>query len=569
MQVQSEKTEKTESATPDRRRRAFALAGVAGALSACGLISSCGTAVPTPPRAAGAPTTTPAAPGSVVASGAPNAAVPSGGTDTMPPAAPREFRAAWVSTVANIDWPSRAKLPADKQQAEALAILDKAKALNLNAIVLQVRPSADAIYPSKLEPWTEYLSGAQGEAPQPWYDPLKFWITAAHARGLELHAWFNPYRARHATAKSPSSADHIARTNPAAVKSYGRFLWMDPGDEVASRQTLDVVLDVVRRYDIDGVHIDDYFYPYPIDAPGAGGAEAAALESTGAMKPELDFPDQASWQRYLLSGGTLTRADWRRQNVNKLIEAMYRGIHREKSWVRFGVSPFGVGRPDRRPPGIVGFSQYDKLYADAELWLANGWVDYFSPQLYWSIGQAPQAYGTLLDYWVAQNPMGRHIWPGLFTSRIGAPTKSYAPDEIVQQINLTRTRAGAGGHVHFSMAPLSANRQGIADKLKAVQYASPALIPTTPWLGSDKPGVPTVSARRDGDAVRLKLAAGSANAYYAIWSRHGAEWRFAVAPATRVEWTVPDDARLGAASVVVVSAVDRLGNESERITVLK
>ena len=546
------------------KKRAFALAGVAGALTLSGLLSSC-TSTPEKPADSPDPSPQPGPrPG-------PPAATPPvvGGSDTVPPPAPREFRAAWVSTVANIDWPSRSNLNAAKQQAEAIVILDRARAMNLNAIVLQVRPSADAIYPSKLEPWTEYLSGAQGQSPQPWYDPLKFWVTEAHARGLELHAWFNPYRARHATAKSPASSDHISRTSPAAVKSYGRFLWMDPGDEVASRQTLEVVLDVVRRYDIDGVHIDDYFYPYPIDAPGAGGAEAAALDGNGAGKNELDFPDQASYQRYLLGGGKLERADWRRDNVNRLIEALYKGIHREKSWVRFGVSPFGVGRPDRRPPGINGFSQYDKLYADAELWLAKGWVDYFSPQLYWPIAQAPQAYGVLLDYWVGQNPMGRHIWPGLFTSRIGAPAKSYPPEEIVQQIGLTRTRPGAGGHVHFSMAALMENRQKIADQLKGGHYAMPALVPATPWLGNDTPGTPGVSAKREARGVRLGLAAGKANAHYAVWSRHGNEWRFNVVPASRVDFLVPDDPKLGSASTVVVSAVDRLGNESERVAVLK
>ncbi len=536
------------------KKRALLLAGAAGTLA--GLVAGC-TSVPLAPAR------------SAKAGGAARAAPQSaGGSDTVPPPAPREFRAAWVSTVANIDWPSRARLSAEKQQAEAIAILDKAKAMNLNAILLQVRPSADAIYPSKIEPWTEYLSGAQGQPPQPWYDPLKFWITQAHERGLELHAWFNPYRARHATAKSAPSSEHIARTNPAAVKPYGRFLWMDPGDEAAARQTLEVVLDVVRRYDIDGVHIDDYFYPYPIDAPGAGGAETAALEG-GAARPELDFPDQATWQRYVAGGGKLDRADWRRQNVNQLIEALYTGIHREKSWVRFGISPFGIGRPDRRPPGIVGFSQYDKLYADAELWLSSGWVDYFSPQLYWPIAQAPQAYGVLLDYWVGQNRVGRHIWPGLFTSRIGAPTKAYAAEEIIEQIDLTRTRAGADGHVHFSMAALMDNRQGIADQLKAGDYAAPALVPASPWLGSDTPGTPGVSARREAHGVRLGLAAGKANTHYAVWSRHGRTWRFAVVPAAHLEYLVPNDPALGAASAVVVSAVDRLGNESERVAVLK
>ena len=552
----------------NRQRRALALAGVAGALALGGLTTSCTTV----PRSTGnaanpANSANPAAPGGVLPAPGSRPATVQGGNESQPPAAPREFRAAWVSTVANIDWPTKPGLNSAQQQAEAIAILDRARAMNMNAIVLQVRPSADAIYASKLEPWSEYLSGAQGQAPQPWYDPLKFWVTQAHARGLELHAWFNPYRARHATAKSPISADHIAKTNPAAVKSYGRFLWMDPGEESASKQTLDVILDVVRRYDIDGVHLDDYFYPYPIETPGAGGAEAAALDGNGAAKAELDFPDQPSWQRYLLSGGKLERNDWRRQNVNQLIEAMYKGIHREKSWVRFGISPFGLGKPSLRPPGIAGFSQYDKLYADAELWLANGWLDYFTPQLYWSIGTAAQSYPVLLDYWLGHNPMGRHIWPGLFTSRIGAPTKSYPPEEIVQQIAVTRSRPGAGGHVHFSMVALMDNRQGLSDQLSAGHYSYPALVPATPWLGTEAPATPAVGAQRQAKGVLLKLTAGKGNASYAIWSRHGSEWRFAVAPALRVDWLVADDARLGPATAVVVSAIDRLGNEGARITV--
>jgi uncharacterized lipoprotein YddW (UPF0748 family) len=342
---------------------------------------------------------------------------------------------------------------------------------------------------------------------------------------------------------------------------------MDPAEESASKQTLDVVLDVVRRYDIDGVHIDDYFYPYPIEAPGVAG-EAAALEGSGAPKPELDFPDQPAWQRYLAGGGKLDRASWRRQNVNHLIEALYTGIHHEKSWVLFGISPFGLGKPALRPAGIAGFSQYDKLYADAELWLESGWLDYLSPQLYWAIAQAPQSYPVLLDYWVAQNRKGRHIWPGLYTSRVGAPSKEFPPEEIMQQISATHARAGASGHVHFSMAVLMQNRKGISDQLKASHYASPALVPATPWLGSEKPGAPSVSARREAGAVTLKLAPGKANAQYAIWSRYGSEWRFAVAPASRADWTIQDDPKLGAASAVFVNAVDRLGNESAPVSVL-
>jgi uncharacterized lipoprotein YddW (UPF0748 family) len=532
----------------DLKKRALALAGMAGILSLSAFLASCTSPQKGAQKGVQQGAITPK--GTIIASG------------KLPPAAPREFRAAWVSTVANIDWPSRQNLKAAQQQAEAIAILDRAKAMNMNAIVLQVRPSADAIYASPLEPWSEYLTGAQGQAPQPWYDPLKFWVTEAHARGLELHAWFNPYRARHDGARSPAAPNHITRANPSAVKRYGKFMWMDPGEESASKQTLDVVLDVVRRYDIDGVHIDDYFYPYPIEAtPGVAGNEAA-LDGKPGVKAELDFPDTPAWERYLSRGGKLDRASWRRENVNELIKDMYQGIHREKSWVRFGISPFGLGRPDRRPRGIAGFSQYDKLYADAELWLQKGWLDYFTPQLYWARSQAPQAYDVLLDYWIGQNTQGRHIWPGLFTSRIGAPSKDYQPQEILDQIDATRARPQAGGHVHFSMIALMQNRKGITDQLSTGSYATPALVPATPWLGNVKPGLPRVKAARSGKGIALTLAAGKANALYTVWSRHGNEWRFQVVPVTRTEWTVADDAE-----AVFVGAVDRLGIESDRIQV--
>lgn len=536
---------------PDLKKRAFALAGVTGALALGGLMSACTTQ----------PTAQPAepAPADGVAPGAASA--------ELPPPAPREFRAAWVSTVANIDWPSKPNLPAAQQQAEAVAILDRAKSLNLNAIVLQVRPSADAIYPSRLEPWTEYLTGAQGKPPMPWYDPLKFWISEAHARGLELHAWFNPYRARHDNARSPAAPNHITNTKPAAVKRYGKFLWMDPAEEAASQQTLDVILDVVRRYDIDGVHIDDYFYPYPIEATPEVAGNAAALDGKVAKAAELDFPDQPAWDRYLAGGGKLDRPSWRRDNVNRLIETIYQGIHREKSWVRFGISPFGLGRPDRRPPGISGFSQYDKLYADAELWLQKGWLDYFAPQLYWPISQTAQAYDVLLDYWISQNTQGRHMWPGLFTSRIGAPTRDYEPEEVLKQISVTRARPLATGHIHFSMAALMQNRKGISDQLRATRYTGPALVPATPWLGGDRPANPKVEAERRKNALQLKLKAGTGNALYAIWARHGGQWRFAVTPALRPDWSIPDDDKLGPAELVYVSAVDRLGVEGERVQV--
>ncbi|MBW8899266.1 MAG: family 10 glycosylhydrolase, partial [Massilia sp.] len=210
-----------------------------------------------------------------------------------------------------------------------------------------------------------------------------------------------------------------------------------------------------------------------------------------------------------------------------------------------------------------------KLYADAELWLENGWLDYFVPQLYWPVSQTAQAYDTLLDYWLAQNPKGRHVWPGLFTSRIGAPTRNYEPEEIIQQIMLTRARPAAGGHVHFSMAALMENRKGISDQLKAGPYATQALVPATPWLSKETPAAPKVTTSKAAGGTRLALAGSASTAQFAVWSRYGSEWRFAVVPAAAGEWLVADDGRLGAASAVFVSSVDRLGIESERIAVLR
>jgi len=496
-----------------------------------------------------------------------------------PPPAPREFRAAWVASVANIDWPSRRDLTVAQQQAEIIALLDCARSLKLNAIVLQVRPSADALYPSALEPWSEYLTGEQGRAPEPLYDPLKMWIDEAHRRGIELHAWFNPFRARHALAKSPPSPKHLAITQPQLVRKYGNYLWIDPGEPAAVRHTLEVFLDVVRRYDIDGVQIDDYFYPYPVEAPaenGNAGSGAAAKPKRPAA--ELDFPDEPSWQAYLAQGGKLARADWRRKNVDDLIELLYREIHREKKWLRFGVSPFGLGRPDNRPPGIAGFSQYDKLYANVELWLNKGWLDYLAPQLYWPINQVPQAFGVLLDYWIGENRQGRHLWPGLFTSRIEnadspeSSAKSWQPEEVRNQIEMLRSRPKAGGHIHFSMVALAENRKGIADQLRSGPYATAALVPAIPWLDATAPPAPRVDVDRQPETVRpVKLSFrpgdGKPTANYAIWTRSGNLWRFSVQAVSQPEFDLEAGAALGEIDAVVVSAVDRLGNESPRVFV--
>jgi len=249
----------------------------------------------------------------------------------------------WIATVGNIDWPSKPGLPVAQQQAELRGLLDDARKLNLNVVILQVRPGCDALYASRFEPWSEYLSGRMGQAPSPKWDPLQFACDEAHARGLELHAWVNPFRARYQEARSPISADHVSRTHPGWVVNYGSYLWLDPGLPEARDWSLRVITDIVRRYDVDGLHIDDYFYPYP--------------EKDGAVL--IPFPDDASYARYRRDGGRLERDDWRRGNVDGFVERLDAAVHAEKPWVKFGISPFGIWRPGspgrwrRGPKGAV------------------------------------------------------------------------------------------------------------------------------------------------------------------------------------------------------------------------
>jgi len=444
---------------------------------------------------------------------------PGDGPSSGPPLLPREFRAAWVATVAHIDWPSRPGLTSADQRAEMLTLLDRARAIGLNALVLQVRPAADAIYPSDLEPWSEYLTGASGQAPDIPWDPLAEWVAGAHHRGLELHAWFNPYRARHPSARSEPAATHVVNADAAIVRRHGDLLWMDPGEPRAAQRMLDVVLDVLRRYDIDGVHIDDYFYPYPVN------------DAQGVEQP---FPDDASYQRHVDGGGRLDRAAWRRDNVDRLVQTLYFAIHAVKPWVRFGISPFGLPRPDRRPPGISGFSQYDKLFADVERWLQQGWLDYLAPQLYWPIDAPAQAFGPLLQAWRDGNTQGRHLWPGLFTSRLGAERNAYLAPEVLAQVERTRTGgAPDNGHLHFSMTALLGNRDGIADRLREGPYAWPALTPATPWLAEPPPEPPAVDVRPGPDgrpALWPRQAGGPPLRQAVLWRWHRAAWTWQARP---------------------------------------
>ncbi|CAN5180219.1 hypothetical protein BH20VER2_BH20VER2_03310 [soil metagenome] len=359
-----------------------------------------------------------------------------------------EFRGAWVASVHNIDWPSKPGLPAATQQAQLRAILDRAAELKLNAILLQVRPASDALYQSSKEPWSQFLSGRQGVSPG--YDPLEFAIREAHARGIELHVWLNPFRA--ATSSGASLApNHVAKKHPEWVRRVGNQLWVDPGEPAARAYVLEVIADIVRRYDIDGVHIDDYFYPYPLK-PG-----------------QATFPDDASWERHGAKSG-LSRPDWRRENINDFVRSMYRTVKGTKSRVRVGISPFGIWRPGVPATTEAQLDAYGQLFADSRKWLAEGWCDYLAPQLYWGIRPAKQSFPVLLDWWRAQS-RGKDVWPGIATDRIGAARPA---QEIVDQIALTRRGTNSPGHIHWSMKSLMRNQGGVADLLRAGPYAEAA-----------------------------------------------------------------------------------------------
>ncbi len=344
---------------------------------------------------------------------------------------------------------------------------------------------------------------------------------------------------------------------------YTDLLWMDPAHPASREHSLAVIADVVRRYDIDGVHVDDYFYPYPVENTAADGKKA-----------EVPFPDDASWTAYLLRGGNLNRADWRRSHVDAFVEQLYAMVKREKKWVRVGISPFGIGRPDRRPAGIVGFSQYDKLYADVEKWLEKGWLDYCAPQLYWPIAQKEQAFEPLLQYWISQNKQGRHIWPGLFTSRVGDP---WPAEEIANQVDLVRKFPQANGHIHFSMKALMENRGGVADLLRA-RYGEVALVPAATWLDARAPQRPVLKKEvttwqgRKHDFASVYSEHSSPTqindpAQLVVWTRSNTGWDCRLLPASRGDVLILSVGEHNERLVghALVSTLSRTGVESARV----
>lgn len=471
------------------------------------------------------------------------------------PKVEREFRGAWVATVANINWPSKRDLSTEAQKKEAISILDKLRANNLNAIIFQARPQCDALYKSELEPWSYYLTGTQGKTPEPFYDPLEFWIAEAHKRGMELHVWLNPYRAQHIEG-GPVSDYSVVKKHPDWVVSLkSGYWWLDPSKEEAQDHSFNVVMDITKRYDIDGIHFDDYFYPYP------------------SYNDDEDFPDEKSWNNYLADGGTLSKADWRRHNINIFIQRVYNGIKELKPNVKFGLSPFGIWRP-KNPESIEGFDQYDKLYADAKLWINEGWVDYWSPQLYWKIGAVKQSFPVLLGWWKDQNKKGRHFWPGINIVRENNELNS---QEAINQIMITRGMLPESpGNICWSAGPLLEFKE-LSDAILNGPYVRPALIPQTSWFVNSLPVSPSVKINNRIEKIKVEWdSEGKEKVFrWVIYFKYDGRWDYTIVDSNTLSYEIPitseykfinEDGeqiiRKFDLKEIAVSSVDRTGNES-------
>ncbi len=470
-------------------------------------------------------------------------------TKVSPPHPQREFRGVWVATVGNIDWPSKPGLPVEQQKAELIQILNKAVELKLNVVVFQVRTSCDAFYNSNIEPWSEYLTGQMGQPPKPFYDPLAFAIEEAHKRGLELHAWFNPFRARYSSVKSQPSSNHISKTRPVIVRQYGKQLWLDPGMTSAQDYVRSVILDVVRRYDIDGVHIDDYFYPY-IEKDSSG--------------QDIAFPDNEIYNFYRAKGGKLSKEDWRRENINNFIKNINQSIHNEKSWVKFGISPFGIWRPNTSL-SIRGMDAYERLYADSKKWINNGWCDYFAPQLYWQISAQGQSFPVLLKWWLEQNNQHRVLVSGINTSMGGS---QWTTDEIVNQINIARRFNGVSGHIHWNVSAIMQNRGNIANELSKTVYQQAAIIPQFEWLDSTPPKPPRlyISSNNQSLSIQVEPQGREKPSLWLLQTKIKNSWYNELYSGAKTSFTIQNHQDKEA---IAISAIDRCGNLSQPSVLIK
>ena len=398
-----------------------------------------------------------------------------------------ELRGVWVATVLNIDWPSKPGLPVEEQKAEFIRLLEMHQRNGMNAIFMQVRPSADAFYPSPYEPWSEYLTGKQGQPPVPYYDPLQFMIDETHKRGMEFHAWLNPYRAVFRINKSSVSPTHITHLHPEWFLTYGDKMYFDPGEPEVIKHTVQIVKDIVTRYDIDGIHMDDYFYPYRI----AG----------------KEFPDNKNYKLY---GRGLTKDDWRRSNCDSIIKQVHNTILSIKPMIKFGISPFGVWRNKSQDPigsdTQAGQTNYDDLYADILLWMREGWIDYVTPQLYWEIGHHLCDYSILLKWW-SEHSYGKQVFVGHGIYRtVENPTAKWRnPKELPDEINLLRSYPTIEGSVFFNSKVFESNPNGWTDSLQMHFYKTPALIPPMPWIDSVPPTKPIINIAQETNNAKNEL----------------------------------------------------------------
>ena len=444
----------------------------------------------------------------IPASGAParpaavTGAIAAAGEDcTLDPAAPkRQLRGEWIASVVNIDWPSRPGLSVEQQKAELIRWYDEAVDRQLNAVVVQVRPTADTFWPSDLEPWSKYLTGTQGK--DPGYDPMAFAVREAHRRNLEFHAWFNPYRVSMDTNREALVPSHPARQHPDWVVAYGGKLYYNPGIPAVRALVEDVILEAVTRYDIDAVHFDDYFYPYPVSG--------------------VAFPDDDTYAQY--GAGYATKADWRRANVDALVQELDARIHAAKPWVKFGVSPFAVWRNIATDPEgsqtTAGAQTYDDLYADTRKWVREEWLDYVAPQVYWTIGFPPADYAKLVPWWSDQvEGTDVQLYIGQATYKVGTSTQSPEwsdPREMSRHLSYNRGYPEVVGDIYFSAKDVRANRLGHMDIVEAEHYSHPALIPVTAGVPGTAPEAPqgTVARRVDGGVRVTWSGAGTSYAVY-------------------------------------------------------
>jgi uncharacterized lipoprotein YddW (UPF0748 family) len=475
----------------------------------------------------------------------------------------REFRATWITHVNNIDFPSAANLTDAQQRAQFITIVDDLKRNGINAAIVHIRTNCDAAYPSTIEPWSAFWTGRQGAGPA--YDPLAFMIDECHKRGIEFHAWFNPYRAA-PTAGTFAAANHVRTLRPDWILAYNGTQILDPALPDVRAYVTRVIMDVVRRYDIDAVHFDDYFYPYPVTGVTLNDATSFANHNRGFTNIN----------------------DWRRDNIDLLIKMVNDSVKAAKPYVKFGISPFGIwkNKSASQPDGsdTRGLEAFHSIYADSRKWVQEGWIDYIVPQVYWSMGYAIADFSIITRWWASNlGTRNRHLYIGHAAYRMNNggtadPTNWAMPSQMPNQIRFTRNTPSVLGSIFYNTTTFRGNILGFNDSLKQNLYKIPALVPTMPWIDAFAPPAPqSLAAQRAATGVQLTWVAPTTGTnemdkvnYYVVY-RFAANETVDIAKSTAIRAILPantstyvDTLRFGATIRYnyVVTAVDRLHNES-------